>query len=152
MGRVASETDQRTDAFIARWQGREGGQERANYALFLSELCDVLGVPHPDPAGATTENNDYVFERAVRETQPDGSASVRRIDLYKRGCFVLEAKQSRQQGGTKEVAGPGLFPEATERRDAHRRRAWDVLMMNARQQAQAFGHQHQFPHEGFGIS
>src|ERR1700761_6154204 len=37
------------DAFIARWQGREGGQERANYALFLAELCDVLGVRRPDP-------------------------------------------------------------------------------------------------------
>ena len=40
------------DLFIARWQGREGGQERANYALFLSELCDVLGVRRPDPATA----------------------------------------------------------------------------------------------------
>jgi len=29
------------DAFIARWQGQEGGQERANYALFLTELCDL---------------------------------------------------------------------------------------------------------------
>jgi hypothetical protein len=28
------------EAFIARWQDREGGQERANYALFPSELCD----------------------------------------------------------------------------------------------------------------
>lgn len=68
-------------AFVARWQGREGGQERANYALFLSELCDVLEVPRPEPAGATTENNDYVFERAVREKQIDGSISWGRIDL-----------------------------------------------------------------------
>lgn len=36
------------DDFIARWQGREGGQERANYALFLSELCDVIGVNRPE--------------------------------------------------------------------------------------------------------
>ena len=35
------------EAFISRWQGQEGGQERANYALFLTELCDVLGLPHP---------------------------------------------------------------------------------------------------------
>ena len=53
------------DAFIARWQGREGGQERANYSLFLIGLCDVLGVPRPDPAATSTEDNDYVFERAV---------------------------------------------------------------------------------------
>jgi hypothetical protein len=37
----------RTEAFIARWQGQEGGQERANYALFLSELCDAIGVSRP---------------------------------------------------------------------------------------------------------
>lgn len=52
------------DAFIARWQGREGGQERANYALFLTELCEVLEVPRPEPAGASSVANDYVFERA----------------------------------------------------------------------------------------
>jgi hypothetical protein len=141
MGHVASESEQRVDAFMARWQGREGGQERANYAPFLSELCDVLGVARPDPAGATTENNNYVFERAVRETQPDGTTSVRRIDLYKRGCFVLEAKQSRQKGGAKEISGqPGLFQDEAERkRDTGTAgRAWDVLIMNARQQAQGY--------------
>jgi hypothetical protein len=68
----------------------------------LTELCDVLGLPHPDPAGATTENNAYVFERSVKETQPDGTSSLGRIDLYKRGCFVLEAKQSRQKGGNRK--------------------------------------------------
>lgn len=33
--------------FITRWTAREGGAERANYQMFLSELCDVLGVPRP---------------------------------------------------------------------------------------------------------
>ena len=41
------------EAFIARWQAREGGQERANYAMFLTELCVVLGLSPPDPASAT---------------------------------------------------------------------------------------------------
>ena len=36
---------EKTEAFVARWQGQEGGQERANYALFLTELCDALGLP-----------------------------------------------------------------------------------------------------------
>jgi len=35
--------------FITRWRN-SGGAERANYALFLSELCDLLGVPRPDAA------------------------------------------------------------------------------------------------------
>jgi hypothetical protein len=141
MGRAESKSDPRVDAFIARWQGREGGQERANYAMFLIQFCEALGLPPPDPAGATTENNDYVFERAVRETQPDGTVSVRRIDLYKSGCFVLEAKQSRQSGGTKEIPGQTeVFSDGTGRkRGTHSgTRSWDVLMMNARAQAQAY--------------
>lgn len=129
------------EAFIGRWQGREGGQERANYALFLSELCDVLGVPRPEPAGATGELNDHVFERAVKEPVGDGTYATRRIDLYRRGSFVLEAKQSRQQGGAKEIAGqlallPSEEPAPRGRRGAHR--AWDVLMMNARRQAEGY--------------
>jgi hypothetical protein len=51
------------ERLIAKWQGAEGGQERANYALFLAEFCDALDLPRPDPAGATSETNDYVFER-----------------------------------------------------------------------------------------
>jgi hypothetical protein len=107
------------ERFIARWQGRVGGQERANYGLFLSELCDTLGVARPEPASATTAENDYVFERAVKEPAPDGTAGTGRIDLYKKGCFVLEAKQSRQPGGMKEIANqPELFPRAEPGRGA----------------------------------
>jgi hypothetical protein len=39
-------------AFIARWQ-QSGATERANYQHFLSELCDVRGVPRPDPTTPT---------------------------------------------------------------------------------------------------
>lgn len=128
------------EAFIARWQGREGGQERANYALFLTELCDILALPHPQPASAEHETNDYVFERVVKEPGRDGVVSNRRIDLYKRGSFVLEAKQSRQKGGDKEVAGQaGLFvSEAVPRGRRGGERAWDVLMFNARRQAEDY--------------
>jgi hypothetical protein len=104
------------DAFMARWQGQEGGQERANYALFPTELCDVLGLPHPDVAKATHAHNDYVFERAVQRHLADGD-SAGRIDLYKRNSFVLEAKQSRWKGGKKEIAGRTIYfpPKAKQR-------------------------------------
>ncbi len=125
--------------FISRWSGRAGGQERANYALFLTELCDVLGVARPDPAG-DPEANDYVFERVVTETARDGSTSAKRIDLYKRGCFVLEAKQSRQKGGLKEIAGQSDLLDSSEASRGKRGadRAWDVLMLNARRQAEDY--------------
>ena len=76
------------DAFIRRWAA-SGAAERANYQLFLSELCDVIGVPRPEPQAADDAQNGYVFEKAV--PLPHGTTG--RIDLYKRGCFVLEAKQ-----------------------------------------------------------
>lgn len=72
----------------------------------MTELCDVLKLPHPHPADATTEKNDYVFERAVTYREAGERIGHGRIDLYKRGCFVLEAKQSRQRA---EKAIPGQF-------------------------------------------
>ena len=81
------------DALNSRWSNLEGGAERTNHPMLLSELCDVIEVPRPDPAGATTEGNQYVFERAVRRA--DGSTG--RIDLYRRGCFVLGIKGTAYQ-------------------------------------------------------
>jgi len=133
--------EEQSERFIQKWQGREGGQERANYALFLTELCFALGLALPDPASASSEENDYVFERVVKETNKDGSVSARRIDLYKRGCFVLEAKQSRQMGGPKELHGQGdLFgsEDIGTRGKRTAQRSWDVLMMNARRQAEGY--------------
>jgi hypothetical protein len=127
------------DAFISRWAGREGGQERSNYALFLSELCDVIGVPHPDPAAASHELNDYVFERLVARRQPDGTTDRGRIDLYKRGCFILEAKQSRQKGGKKALPDDqaDLFSESKDERP-WQAGTMDHLMINARRQAEGY--------------
>src|ERR1700731_1519491 len=105
-GSSPGDQDRSLEAFIAHWQGREGGQERANYALFLTQLCSALGLPDPDPADHHHDTNDYVFERVVKGVARDGSVASRRIDLHKRNSFVLEAKQSRQErGGDKEVLG-----------------------------------------------
>ena len=130
------------EAFIQRWSGREGGAERANYAMFLGELCDVLGVSRPDPADATAHQNDYAFERAVRPRDSDGGGAPKRIDLYRRGCFILEAKQSRLPGAKNPLPAAsqgGQFkdePEQLGRRDQVPR--WDVMMQNARRQAEGY--------------
>lgn len=81
------------EAFIDRWQDA-GGTERANYQLFLNELCEVLGLTKPEPARDDQRDNAYVFERRVTEEFVDGGNTKRFIDLYKRSCFVCEAKQS----------------------------------------------------------
>ncbi len=125
------------DGFFRRWEA-SGAAERANYSMFLNELCDLLDVPRPDPAGPDDEKNAYVFERSVPFPNPDGSTTVKRIDLYKRDCFVLEAKQ-----GSDRVEGAEPFSLAPHRRmrrgTAVRGTAgWDAAMYEAKGQAELY--------------
>jgi len=105
------------ESFIARWAVGEGGQERANFALFLSE------VPRPDQASHDAALNTYAFERAVTFRGPDGSTARGRIDLYKRSSFVLEAKQSRRPGTVKAEQSSLFDPEPQESSPLGRRTA-----------------------------
>ncbi len=131
------------EAFITRWRG-SGGAELSNTHSFLNELCDLLGVPRPDPYQEETALNDYVFERQVTRAHEDGTRSVRRIDLYKRGCFVLEAKQGSVGGGSKpaDAAQANLFgPEAGKARAGTAKRgtdAWFTAMVRAKAQAERY--------------
>ncbi len=92
------------EAFIERWQAADG-RERANYQLFLSELAALLGLPAPEPASADDRANAYVFERRVVFRHGDGSESYGYIDLYRRGAFVLEAKDVREASPTRYDEG-----------------------------------------------
>jgi hypothetical protein len=87
-------------AFIARWCVADG-TELANYQLFIHELAMLLGVQPPQPSREDTRDNAYVFERRVTLARGDGSSSEGRIDCYKRGAFVLEAKKLRAGVQTK---------------------------------------------------
>ncbi len=129
-----------TSSFIARWS-QSGAAERANYALFLAELCDVLDVPRPDPSRPDDTENAYVFERSVTFHHPDGSTSSGRIDLYRRACFILEAKQ-----GVEKRESAGVLAESTKARAKAAKKgtarrgsaAWDEAMLKARSQAEQY--------------
>ena len=82
--------------FITRWQ-RSGVAELANSQSFLKELCTVLHMAHPDPTQADDSQNAYVFEKAVRFNNADGTFSTGRIDLYRQKCFILESKQGAER-------------------------------------------------------
>ena len=101
--------------FIARWQHADG-TELANAQTFVRELCELLGVPAPDPARADTADNAYVFERRIVFRHGDGGSSEGRIDCYRRGAFVLEAKKLRSGGA----------------------RSFDDALMRARAQAEGY--------------
>lgn len=110
------------DAFIARWSA-SGQAERANKDSFLNELADALGVERPHPKTGDPARDLYVFEKDVPRARAEGS-STGFVDLYKHGCFLLEAKQW-------SATGP-------KRRDSP---AWNQMMSEAHGQALGYASQ-----------
>ncbi len=131
-------------AFIGRWNA-SGAAERANCQTFLDELCDIIAVERPHPTTDNPHENAYVFDKSL----PSASGTTNFIDLYKRNCFVLEAKQ----GSDKQKTGPPVFSEAALRRKRQRKKgtavrgtkAWDTAMEKALQQAQTYARS--LPHD-----
>lgn len=128
------------DAFIARWAASSGA-ERANYQIFLAELCDLLGLPRPEPSVADEAANRYVFDKAVTFQNPDGKTSTGYIDLYRRGAFVCETKQSvaREAKDPLSLADPAA-PKARRKSGTSVRgtAGWDDSMIAARGQAEGY--------------
>lgn len=126
--------------FIERWKP-SGGAERGNYQSFLNELCDMLAVPRPDPATPHNDENAYVYDKSITFHIGDGSTARGFIDLYKRGCFVLEAKQ-----GVEKTSPHGALSRTVQQQ--HKRRktgtatrgtaSWDEAMLRARGQAEQY--------------
>jgi len=82
------------ETFIARWQGVTAS-ELATAQSFVIDLCRLLDVETPH----ATAEQDYMFERPVTFRHGDGESSAGRIDCYRRGAFVLEAKKLKVSGG-----------------------------------------------------
>lgn len=122
---------EKIEAFIARW-GPSGGGERSNYQLFLTELCALLDVGGPDPVVEIENRNAYVFERRIPARRIDGPTTSNFIDLYKRGCFVLEAKQSaKRQERLAELKQLGLeLPDWSVGSGRSGGAQWDTMMLN----------------------
>ncbi|PKN07440.1 MAG: SAM-dependent methyltransferase [Deltaproteobacteria bacterium HGW-Deltaproteobacteria-8] len=122
--------------FIARWSS-SGGNELANAQPFLKELCTVLSLPQHEAAKDVNEDNVYSFERKVFLPRGDGTSELKRLDLYKRGCFVLEAKQGKE-GAAKtplSMPTPGLTSSSAVKRGS---RAWEDTMARAKRQAETY--------------
>lgn len=111
--------------FVANWTASSAA-ERANKDSFLNDLCDVLGVARPNPTTGDPERDAYVFEADAFAIHEGGKTSIRKIDLLKRGCFILEAKQGSDAGSAKI---------GTARRDTP---LWTLAMQSARGQAQGY--------------
>lgn len=78
-----------------------GGAELANAQSIVRLLCDAMKLPPPALKRSHGENA-YVFEEDVKEEN-----AHRRIDVYKRGCFVFEAKQGVNRDAVRLAVVPG---------------------------------------------
>ncbi|CAM4124864.1 class I SAM-dependent DNA methyltransferase [Paracoccus yeei] len=126
------------DDFIARWSA-SGGSERANFQQFAIELTQLLEVPAPKPATADAQNDDYRFERPVTFIHT-GTQSRGFIDLYRRGSFVMEAKQGTGAAAQEHQLDLLAAASAVQRQGHGVRgsKRWDDTMLRARNQADGY--------------
>lgn len=118
MPTLDSDIEPAVEAFITRWSSgaSHGGNERANLQMFILELCALLDLPPPDPAGSGHGDNAYVFERKLIERFADGGQTTRAVDCYRCGCFILEGKDTGKRTGS----------------------GWDTAIVKARQQSENY--------------
>jgi hypothetical protein len=110
------QTEAAVEDFVRRWHA-SAAAERANFQSFCNELCDLLAVPRPDPARQDERDNASVYDKTVWFDDGDGKRTANFIDLYKRACFVTEAKQ----GSEADDGGPNLFDLTASARGKQRR-------------------------------
>lgn len=129
------------EQFIERWKG-SGGSEMATAQSFAIDLTSLLDVAPPKVSDADGDFLDYRFERPVTETHT-GRKKNRRIDLYKKGHFILEAKQFVSPD-TKGKSTLELFldkhapQQSAPKQSGHGKRGtskFDDTMLKARNQA-----------------
>jgi hypothetical protein len=105
------------------WRGRVSGAhrhrtwstakaaERANFQLYITELCDAIDVPKPAGTG-------YEFELPVRVVTADGTTTTKFIDLVTEESIVLEAKDA--DSGKEQRPAPAPRLRAAELRTGRR--------------------------------
>ena len=133
------------EQFITHWRDT-GGSELANTQSFINGLCRLIGVEAPRGSRTDDAQNNYVFERRVFQDNGDGTVSFGRIDCYKRGAFILEAKQGSEadraaaERGEDDLDLFGQTASARLKRGTARRGTpgWAKAMVQAKGQAERY--------------
>ena len=142
---MAVKIEDDVELFIARWR-ETGGSELANTQSFINGLCALIGVAAPHGSRTDDAFNDYVFERRVFQDNGDGTTSFGRIDAYRKGSFILEAKQGSEadkaaaDGGESDIDFFGQTAAARMKRGTARRGTpgWAKAMVQAKGQAERY--------------
>lgn len=123
--------------FLARWEP-SGASERANYQIFLTELCDLLEVPRPDPATDDAEQNRYTFDYPVKFNDGFNKVTTNFIDLYRREAFVLETKQGSEQKTGLDETGLPIQRKLRKGTAVRNTEGWNDAMLKAKGQAEQY--------------
>ncbi len=123
------------EAFIEHWSKAEAN-ERANSQSFLIGLTHLLGVPQP----SNSHFDGYSFEYPVKVP---GAETTNFLDLYRRGCFVLESKQftaQKEEQSTLQLTALKAGAVADKKKSGPVRGTggWDDAMLRARGQAERY--------------
>ena len=118
---------------IREWWGKPGGQEKSNFASFIPDLCEVLGVERPKQS-EKDKLGSYEYEASVPGGSFRSTKGTGAIDLYKRGHFIMEAKQSY----LKPEQSPLDLGDDDQRSRAPSGARYDVLMRDAWLQARNY--------------
>jgi hypothetical protein len=86
--------------FLEKWSG-SAAAERSNAQSFVIYLCAVLNVDPPHAATSDADRDAYVFEKPVTVPHEGRQQSIGFIDLFKRGHFILEAKQGSDEDSSR---------------------------------------------------
>ena len=121
------------EELIAKWQGTAGGAETSNFKTFAGQLCDVLGVEDASEPSEKGKLGTYEYEASIPGGSFRSAKGTGSIDLYKRGHFVMEAKQS----WLKPSDAP-LLENAEDRPQAPSGATYDRMMRDAWMQARNY--------------
>ena len=108
--------------FLDKWSD-SAAAERSNAQSFLNDLCQVLNVEPPHAATSDPTRDSYVFEKPVTVPHEGRQQSIGFIDLFKRGHFILEAKQGSEESSSRLGTAKRGTP------------AWHIAMQDAFGQA-----------------
>ena len=89
-------TDAQAETFIDQVAASPRAASAATTRPSSTSCATCSASPRRDPAVADDAENAYVFDRTVTSRDGKGGTAPGFIDLYKRDCFILEAKQGSE--------------------------------------------------------
>jgi hypothetical protein len=94
-----------TSTFIAKWKD-SAASERANKDSFLNDLCDVPGVPRPDPKTGDPDRDRYA---AIRNLIATSGGAQQRWTIGRAAAAFKGSRKKEVESVLDSLAALGLL-------------------------------------------